>query len=221
MSAQLKSEGYCWIRQSLSANDVETLRSIFTASDNQRLPIKEQSESFISALGNITKCVQSVLPDARPVRLVAFNKSNKKNWAVSWHQDRIISVCKKENVRGYSNWSRKAGLWHCEPPPPILENMLAVRAHLDEAEIQTGALEILSGSHQFGKVTADQINNVVDNCAPVTCLAKTGDLMIMKMLTLHRSKPSLRDAPRRAIRIDYSADILPTPLQWETGEKCE
>ena len=169
----------------------------------------------MAALADITRSVHSVLPKAIPVRLVAFNKSNKKNWAVSWHQDRIISVFKKENVRGYSNWSRKAGLWHCEPPENILENMLAIRVHLDDADSQTGALEILKGSHKFGKVTADQIKNIVDNCAPMTCSAKTGDILIMKMLTLHRSKPSMRDAPRRAIRIDYSADLLPPPLQWE------
>ena len=171
----------------------------------------------MAALANITKGVQSVLPKATPVRLVAFNKSNKKNWAVSWHQDRIISVFKKENVRGYSNWSRKAGLWHCEPPPPILKNMLAIRIHLDDADAQTGALEILKGSHKFGRVTADQINNIAHNCEPITCSAKTGDILIMKMLTLHRSKPSMRDAPRRAIRIDYSAVELPPPLQWEAG----
>lgn len=93
--------------------------------------------------------------------------------------------------------------------------MLAVRIDLDDVDRQTGGLELLARSHKFGKVIASQIEGVVANCDPVTCEAKAGDILIMKMLTLHRSKPSMRDTPRRAIRIDYSADTLPFPLQWE------
>lgn len=169
----------------------------------------------MDALSNVTNHVRSVLPNAKPVRLVAFNKSQNENWSLPWHQDRVISLCRRESVKGYSNWSRKAGIWHCEAPVNILENMLAIRIHLDDADNQTGALEILNGSHQLGKVTADQLAGAATRCDPITCEAKIGDILMMKMLIIHRSRPSMRDAQRRAIRIDYSADILPAPLGWE------
>jgi len=212
----LQDGGYHWIRQNLSANDIAALRSVFIAKNNQRLILANQSGEFRAALWNITQCVRSVMPEAKPVRAIAFNKSHDENWAVSWHQDRIISVREKKNTEGYSNWSRKAGVWHCEPPLDILEKILAVRIHLDDATDQTGALEILEASHKFGKVTADKTKSTIKQCKPIMCEAQTGDILIMKMLMLHRSKPSLSARPRRAIRLDYSAVNLPTPLNWET-----
>jgi len=166
-------------------------------------------------LSNITKCVSSVLPNAIPVRAVAFNKHQNENWAVSWHQDRLISVREKHDVKGYLNWSCKSGLWHCEPPVEILKNMLAVRIHLDDSNSQSGGLEISKASHKFGKVPANKIREVVQQSEPILCNAETGDILIMKMLTLHRSKPLITDTSRRAIRIDYSAKTLPMLLQWE------
>lgn len=93
--------------------------------------------------------------------------------------------------------------------------MLAIRIHLDDANDQNGALEILSASHRFGRVPASQTSAIVAQSSPISCDAKTGDILIMKMLTLHRSKSSNSVTDRRAIRIDYSADILPPPLRWE------
>ena len=53
--------------------------------------------------------------------------------------------------------------------------------------------------------------------APVEiCDARRGDLLFVKALALHRSSSS--SAPsgghRRALRIDYSSEELPFPLEW-------
>lgn len=211
----MDSDSYDWLSQSLSNSDIESLRTVFGEKPNQRLVLANQDAAFNRVLANITEFIRTRLPQAKPVRAVAFNKSQDENWALPWHQDRIISVNHKVDIAGYDNWSRKSGLWHCEPPVDILKDMLAVRVHLDDTAPETGAMEILKGSHTFGKVLAGQTADVVDQFEPVICNAKAGDILIMKMLTLHRSKASIRHAPRRAIRIDYSAGCLPSPLKWE------
>ena len=152
-----------------------------------------------------------------PVRIVTFDKTADQNWQLPWHQDRVISVKAKKEVTGYTNWSRKSGLWHCEPPLKILNDMLAVRIHLDNSTAETGAIEILKGSHKYGKVYADKTPNIIGKCESIMCEAKTGDILIMKMLTLHRSQASKRDATRRAIRVDYSSEDLPASLEWEAN----
>src|SRR5258705_2815867 len=68
---------------------------------------------------------------AKVVRGVYFDKHKDANWKVAWHQDLTIAVSKRQEVEGYGPWSLKAGIQHVQPPVSILENMLAVRVHLD------------------------------------------------------------------------------------------
>ena len=75
------------------------------------------------------KRLSAALGGARPVRLVSFDKKEGTNWGVPWHQDRVIAVRERCDVEGYSNWSQKAGVWHCEPPISVLSKMLFVRVH--------------------------------------------------------------------------------------------
>jgi hypothetical protein len=46
------------------------------------------------------------------------------------------------------------------------------------------------------------------------CTAERGDIQILPMLVLHRSRPSQSATPRRALRLDYAAQNLPPPLEW-------
>jgi Phytanoyl-CoA dioxygenase (PhyH) len=174
-------------------------------------------EDIRSALGPVNRLARMLLPGAIPVRVVAFNKSETENWALPWHQDRVIAVKERVEVPGYSNWTRKAGVWHVEPPIELLERMIFARVHLDAATPDNGALELALGTHALGRVAdADVARRVTDNGQdPELCLANRGDILFAAALTLHRSRASRSAAARRAARIDYSADSLPAPLEWE------
>ena len=80
----------------------------------------------------LLRAIRQLDPDVVPVRTVSFNKSQRANWGVPWHQDRVIAVNDKVETEGYRNWTKKSGTWHCEPPLSVLENMLFVRVHLDD-----------------------------------------------------------------------------------------
>ena len=58
-----------------------------------------------------------------PLRAVGFNKSAEANWSLPWHQDRLIAMAEKITDPALKNWSRKSGVWHCEPSASVLEQI--------------------------------------------------------------------------------------------------
>jgi hypothetical protein len=92
--------------------------------------------------------------------------------------------------------------------------MVFVRIHLDDTDAINGAMEIALGSHLSGRVSSDEAAEVATAAPSEVCTASKGDVLILKMLTLHRSKSANLATQRRALRIDYAAEKLPAPLEW-------
>lgn len=162
----------------------------------------------------LNELARRVLPGARPVRVIVFNKNETNNWTLPWHQDRVVAIGKRVETPGFTNWTNKAGIWHAEPPIKFLERMLFARIHLDPADTENGCLQLALGTHTRGKIAAADAEAVA-NAAPIEDgIAERGDVLFAKALILHRSSPSRTTAGRRAIRIDYCAEPLPAPLEW-------
>ncbi len=151
---------------------------------------------------------------AFPVRGTLFDKTGAANWLVPWHQDLTICVTSRLDVPGYGPWTIKAGVCHVQPPPAILENMLSVRIHLDDCDESNGALRVIPGTHQLGRLTAEQISGHQHSAAAVSCIVKAGDVVLMRPLLLHASSAASNPAHRRVIHIDYAASPLDGGLQW-------
>jgi hypothetical protein len=210
----LESEGRVWFRGGLGEPELQVLDPVCAlgAAPGARIG---PSREVIVALASVDRLAQRLLPGARPVRVVTFNKSEERNWALPWHQDRVIAVRERVETPGFGNWTRKSGVWHAEPPIGLLERMLFLRVHLDPADDGNGCLEIATGSHSRGKVADDRAEGIASASVTEQCIAQRGDVLAAKALILHRSGASHSLTSRRAIRIDYSADELPAPLEWE------
>lgn len=168
----------------------------------------------VAGIDAIDALAASLIPGARPVRIVAFNKSEASNWTLPWHQDRVVALRERTETPGFTNWTNKAGIWHAEPPMELLERMLFARIHLDPADTENGCLQVALGTHARGKIAAADAEAIA-NAAPIEdCIAQRGDVLFAKALILHRSSPSHTNAGRRAIRVDYCAEPLPPPLEW-------
>jgi ectoine hydroxylase-related dioxygenase (phytanoyl-CoA dioxygenase family) len=204
----IQREGRAWFRRALTG---EALRALDEASDTGNAPgqrLRLEPPAALNALA------QELLPNARPVRVIAFNKSEANNWTLHWHQDRVVALRDRVEAPGFTNWTNKAGIWHAEPPIALLERMLFARIHLDPADTENGCLQLALGTHARGKIAAADAQAIA-NAAPIeNCIAQRGDVLFANALILHRSSPSRSTAPRRAIRIDYCADELPAPLDW-------
>jgi ectoine hydroxylase-related dioxygenase (phytanoyl-CoA dioxygenase family) len=151
---------------------------------------------------------------ARAVRILYFDKTPDKNWAVPWHQDRTIAVANRVDMPGFGPWSVKAGIRHVEPPESILRNIVSLRLHLDDCGSDNGPLLALRGSFRLGRVPAQEIRPHVDRGEIEVCCARAGDVVAMRGLTIHASERVLRPGHRRVLHVDFSCADLPGDLEW-------
>lgn len=165
----------------------------------------------------LTQYVQAILgTSAKPVRAIFFDKTEKVNWNLVWHQDLTIALKERIDVQGFGPWSIKADVHHVQPPIEILEQMVAARIHLDDCGIENGALKVLPGTHVHGRLSAEQIERFRTNAKAVTCAARKGDVLFMKPLLLHSSKKAITPAHRRVLHIEFAACELPGGLDWSS-----
>jgi hypothetical protein len=206
--------GRLWLRGALTGDDLAVLDDF---SQTQDRPGKRLDLSITLAGDTpLSRKLSALFPGYHAVRAVTFNKTEASNWGVPWHQDRIIAVQQRHDVAGFGSWSLKSGAWHCEPPLEILARMLFVRLHLDPTDADSGPMEIAVGSSKEGLVSADRAEKAALKYPIEQCLAARGDVLVLNMLTLHRSRPAIRASTRSTIRVDFSADHLPPPLTWAT-----
>ena len=212
---QLARQGYVWLRDAVSANDLQNLRDVSISGDGPGARVARADPLFraVAQLPVIDQ-IANMFPGQRPVRLIRFDKLGGSNWAVPWHQDRVIATAAQADLEGFENWSQKSGAWHCEPPEAVLQNMLFVRLHVDPSTAENGAMEIAEGSHRHGSVPSDQASHIAARHKTWVTTAEPGDVLILHMLTLHRSGRATDTSGRASLRIDFSPDRLPAPLNW-------
>ncbi len=148
------------------------------------------------------------------VRAIYFDKLPEANWLVPWHQDLTISLRARVEAPGFGPWSTKESVPHVQPPIELLERMLTVRLHLDDADDSNGALRVLPGTHRLGRLSAEQIRELRSRQAEVLCTVAAGDALLMRPLLLHASGRSTSPRHRRVLHIEYAAFQLPSGLQW-------
>ena len=103
-------------------------------------------------------------PGLKLVRAILFDKRDGANWPVPWHQDLSLAVAERTELPGWGPWSVKAGVVHVQPPAEYLEQMLALRLHLDDCPAENGALKVLPGTHLFGRLSATASIAAARNC---------------------------------------------------------
>ncbi len=163
----------------------------------------------------LTDLVRPHLPDKPvPVRGIYFDKCAETNWLVAWHQDLTLALKEHVEAPGFGPWSVKEGVPHVQPPMMLLEQMLAVRLHLDDTDAANGALRVLSGTHRLGRLNAETIQRCRETGDEVLCEAKAGDVLLMRPLLLHASSRSTSPRRRRVLHIEFAGFSLPKPLEW-------
>ena len=211
----LASGRHCYLPEVLTPKALDDLREVVGKHEQAGQRIEESAPLFSSDGANqLTARIQSIWPGMRPVRMVSFNKNVVSNWTVPWHQDHIIAVQDKSPVPGFSNWTRKGSVWHCEAPVHILRKMLFVRLHLDDTTPEDGAMQIAVGSARHERIPAGKAEAIARACPTETPCCNAGSAVVLPMLTLHRSSPTRTERPRRVLRVDFAATDLPKPLGW-------
>ena len=163
----------------------------------------------------IRRLVEPILgSEAFAVNATLFDKTPEVNWKVPWHQDLTIAVQRRIDAPGFGPWSVKDGVPHVQPPVAVLENMLAVRIHLDHCGEDNGPLRVIPGSHRCGRLNDAQIQSMRNATPSISLPVDRGGVLLMRPLLLHASSAASSPARRRVIHIEFACGTLPAGLKW-------
>jgi ectoine hydroxylase-related dioxygenase (phytanoyl-CoA dioxygenase family) len=145
---------------------------------------------------------------AQPFGATLFDKSPQANWLVSWHQDTALPRRQRVEQPGWGPWSEKDGVLYAHAPAAALEQVCALRVHLDDSTVDNGPLRLIPGSHGCGVLTDAEVHAMMSAREQITCLVNRGGVIAMRPLPIHASSKVATDAPRRVIHIEYATPAL-------------
>jgi len=159
--------------------------------------------------------MNSLLPrNAVAVQCTLFDKSPEKNWLVALHQDLSIAVKRRVESLECTGWSEKEGQLYVQPPISVLEQLVAVRIHLDDCSAESGALRVVPRSHSEGRVGRERAETLrLEHGETVVPVARGGAL-VMRPLILHASSKGASVSQRRVLHFVFGPPRLPLGLEW-------
>lgn len=220
MTIQLDIDGAVVLRSVVPPEAVEALAPAFDGRRTDRAGLRSFGDAGVlramiggGALGRLAGELMG--KPARPVRVVLFDKTPDANWGVPWHQDRTIAVVGRTNDPTFRNWNTKDGVTHVEPPTDILAGMLTLRLFVDDCDVDQGPVEVARGTHRLGRVPAGDAASIARGAPNLVATGRAGDVLAMRLLALHASKPARVPSTRRVLHVDYADPAaLPPALAW-------
>jgi ectoine hydroxylase-related dioxygenase (phytanoyl-CoA dioxygenase family) len=213
--SKFEDEGYAVVNSGLNSGALSELSDLLdTSHAGERNLLDVPLIRQLVRSNAVRELVERVLGvSCFAVRGILFNKAANANWKVAWHQDCMIAVTERKEIRGWGPWSIKAGVHHVRPSADLMSRMLAFRVHLDDCENDNGPLRVIPGSHRRGFLSDTQIKDWPKDNA-ITCIAKRGDAVLMRPLLLHSSTAANAPSSRRVVHLEFAADELPAGVNW-------
>lgn len=219
--------GYAIVPKVLSGTEVEALleatqfQEAGATHERAGQPYANRAALLIPAISDLARSltvlalVSQILPE-KPfaVRAILFDKVEGANWKIPWHQDITIPAKERHDVEGYGPWSIKEGGPHAQAPTHILQNMVAIRLHLDDCHADNGPLRVVPRSHLSGRVKKADIPLMEPHKNAIELVCLRGDAILISPLTIHASSPATSPSHRRVLHIEYAWRDLDEPLEW-------
>lgn len=148
------------------------------------------------------------------VQCTYFEKSTDQNWLVPVHQDLSIPVASRVSDPDLRGWSKKEGQLFVQAPVALLEQLIAVRVHLDPCGELDGPLKVVPGSHMRGIVRPEAAVHARQVEGEVACLCDRGGALVMRPLLLHASAKSAGHSRRRVLHFVFGPRVIGYGLRW-------
>jgi hypothetical protein len=127
-----------------------------------------------------------------------------------WHSK---LVCKPPGAPGRFDWHQDYGYWYYEGC--LLPEMITVTVTLDGMDKSNGAMEVIEGSHRFGRIDVkafgqasgtdpERLALVMERCERVVLELEPGDGIFFDGLTLHASGPNQSQRSRTLLHVSYN-----------------
>ncbi len=206
----IKEKGYATVPGVLSTR--ELIPVLVSLADLKPLPhragirhvLGHPTVSVVAHGPRLMEIAQAVLgSSALPFRATLFDKIPDANRLISWHQDTALPLREMVDVPGWGPWSEKEGVIYAHAPASALEQVLALRLHLDDCTEANGPLRVLPGTHELGVLSDAEIERHATYEEPVEVLMSKGGIIAMRPLLIHASSKSRSQAPRRILHIEY------------------
>lgn len=227
---QINNEGFSIINNVYNQTEIKKLISLIedvTENDSENATFRKSQDLF--AIRQFHKEIPETLPFVFNEKLqeiitstfgegffitksIYFDKPEKSNWFVAYHQDLTISVDQKIEIENFENWTVKQNQFAVQPPTEILENNFTIRIHIDKTTKENGALKVINNSHSKGILRIENLD--FENEKETICEVEKGGIMIMKPLLFHASNKTTNNERRRVIHIEFSRQELPKGLEW-------
>lgn len=217
MTHAVEQDGFAVVSAAIGADDQRDLLATLSGMSGAgcrgllRLSLIERFARSARLLGLVRPYVSA---EPVPVRAIYFQKSPDTNWLVPWHQDMTLALRARVDLPGFGPWTTKDEIPHVQPPVEFLQEMLTIRLHLDDTDEANGALRVLPGSHCFGRLSPERIQEFRSQQHEVVCAVSRGDALLMRPLLLHASSRVTTARARRVLHIEYAAFPLPPELAW-------
>jgi ectoine hydroxylase-related dioxygenase (phytanoyl-CoA dioxygenase family) len=96
---------------------------------------------------------------------------------------------------------------YAHAPREALEQVLALRVHLDDSTAENGPLRMIPDSHCDGVLTDAEVQERASKSQDVECTVARGGVIAMRPLEIHASSKTENDIPRRVLHIEYASRI--------------
>ena len=149
------------------------------------------------------------------VQCTLFEKSADLNWLVPIHQDLSIPVAARVPEPTLRGWSEKQGQLFVQAPVGLLEQLVALRLHLDDCAENDGPLRVLPGSHRQGLIDPAAAVQARRHGGERSCPAPLGAALLIRPLLLHASSKASGRSRRRVLHFVFGPRELPFGLRWQ------
>jgi hypothetical protein len=149
------------------------------------------------------------------VQCTYFDKTGDRNWLVALHQDMSIPVAEPVDHRDLGVWSRKEGQHFVQAPVELLQELVAVRIHLDDCGPDNGPLRVVPGSHRHGRLSEKAARGLRDADGEITCAIPAGGALVMRPLALHASSKASSPRHRRVLHFLFGPASAGFGLRWQ------
>lgn len=203
---QLRADGWALVSTSVTPESLHELKeAIFLEGSAGKRCLLDQAAVRGIALDLKHELIASGIlpPSSVAIQAIAFDKTPGMNWKVAWHQDLMFPFARAVTAAGYELPSRKGEVDFARPPLSVLEDLLAVRLHLDDCDETNGPLRVCPGTHTRGFIPSGDCSQLVTKEGEHTCLAKEGEALLMRPLLLHASSQAIHPKHRRVLHLVY------------------
>ncbi|MCC2958418.1 phytanoyl-CoA dioxygenase family protein [Massilia sp. IC2-477] len=217
---QFDADGFASVPCVLSTdecNDIEALTGTLDpdAAGTRCLLAEEWCRTLAGRLRRHPGLADVVPGNFVAVQCTYFEKSIERNWLVPIHQDLSIPVAARVEHPALRGWSEKEGGIFVQPPATLLEQLVALRVHLDPCSNDDGPLQFIPGSHRHGRLSAEEAVTRRQAGPLVSCEMGQGDVLAMRPLVLHASPKAQGSSRRRILHFVFGPPELPYGISWQ------